>query len=60
MSWNFRKSKNIGPFRTTITKKGIGTSVGFLGFRFGVNSEGKKYWSFGIPGTGFYFIKYLK
>ncbi len=59
MTWRFRKSKNIGPFRTTFTNKGIGSSFGFLGFRFGVTAEGRKYWSFGISGTGFYYIKYL-
>jgi hypothetical protein len=35
MAWRFRKSKNIGPFRARVSKKGIGTSFRFLGFRFG-------------------------
>jgi hypothetical protein len=60
MTWRWRKSKTIGPLRTTISKKGIGTSIGFFGFRVGVSPEGKKYWSFGIPGTGLYFLKYFK
>jgi len=59
MGWNFRKSFGVGPFRTTLSKRGFGKSVGFLGFRFGVTAEGKKYWSFGIRGTGFYYIKYF-
>jgi len=59
MAWLFRKSKNIGPFRATLSKKGVGTSIGFLGFRFGETAEGRKYWSFGIRGTGLYYIKYL-
>jgi hypothetical protein len=58
MAWRFRKIKNIGPFRTTVSKKGVGTSFGFLGFRFGVSLDGRKYWSFGVPGTGLYYIKY--
>ena len=58
MAWQFRKSKNIGPFRMTVSKKGVGTSFGFLGFRFGVSADGRKFWSFGIPGTGLYYIKY--
>ena len=56
MAWRFRKIKNIGPFRTMVSKKGVGTSFGFLGFRFGVSPDGRKYWSFGVPGTGLYYI----
>lgn len=58
MGWRFRKQKNFGPFRVTTSKKGVGTSFKFLGFRFGVSPTGKRYWSFGIPGTGLYYIKY--
>jgi Protein of unknown function (DUF4236) len=29
----YRKSKNIGPFRITLTQKGVSTSVGAGGFR---------------------------
>lgn len=50
MAWRFRKSKNIGPFTATVSKKSVGTSFGFLEFRFGVSTEGIKYWSFGKPG----------
>jgi hypothetical protein len=59
MSWRFRKSFGFGPFRSTISKSGIGKSIGFFGFRFGVTPDGRKYWSFGIRGTGLYYIKYL-
>ncbi len=58
MSWRFRKVKNIGPIKTTFSKNGVGSSIGFFGFRFGITAEGKKYWSFGILNTGFYYIKY--
>ncbi|KAA6341047.1 hypothetical protein EZS27_011138 [termite gut metagenome] len=60
MAWRFRKSKNFGIFRTTLTKKGVGGSVGIPGLRIGVSPDGRKYFSFGIPGTGLYYIKYLK
>jgi hypothetical protein len=60
MSWRWRKTKKIGPFRTIVTKKGVGTNISFLGFRFGVTPDGRKYWSFGIPGTGLYYIKYYR
>lgn len=59
MSIRFRKTKKIGPVRFTASKKGVGKSIGFLGFRVGVTPTGKKYWSFGIKGTGLYYIKYL-
>jgi len=52
MTWRWRKSKSLGPFRTNISSKGVGTSFGFLGFRIGVSSDGRKFWSFGILGTG--------
>jgi hypothetical protein len=58
MAWRFTKSKNIGQFKTTVSKKGIGTNFGLLGFRFGVSADGRKYWSFGLRGTGLHYIKY--
>jgi Protein of unknown function (DUF4236) len=60
MSWNWRKSFNLGPVRTSVSKNGVGTSIGFLGFRVGVNPDGKKYVSFGLPGTGIYYRKNLR
>jgi hypothetical protein len=59
MSWRFRKTKAFGPFRASLTNKGIGTSVGFLGFRLGRSADGRAYCSFGLPGTGLYYIKYF-
>lgn len=58
MAWRWRKSINFGSFRTTVSKKGVGGSFGFLVFRFGVSPDGRKYWSFGIPKTDLYYIKY--
>jgi hypothetical protein len=37
----------------------MGMSFGIPGCRVGVSSTGRKYISFGFPGTGLYFIKYL-
>jgi hypothetical protein len=59
MSWRFRKTKSIGSFRATVSKKGVGTSIGIPGLRVGVSPGGKKYFSVGIPGTGLYYIKYF-
>jgi len=59
MSWIFRKAYKSGPFRTTISKKGVGVSWGIPFFRIGISPTGRKYFSIRIPGTGLYFIKYL-
>lgn len=59
MAWRFRKTKNFGPFRFTNTRDGMGSSIGFLGFRIGVNSSGRRFWSFCIRGTGLCYIKYF-
>lgn len=59
MGWRFRKIFQSGPFRWTWTKKGVGWSIGVPGLRYGVSPNGSRYVSFGIPGTGLYFIKYL-
>ena len=54
MTYRYGKSKNIRPFRASVSKKGAGTSFGFLGFHFGVRPDGRKYWNVGIPGTRLY------
>lgn len=59
MGLRYRKSLSFGPLKTNISKNGLGYSFGFLGIRYGVNALGRKYISFGIPGSGFYYIKYL-
>lgn len=60
MGFRFRRTKKVGPMRFSLSKRGIGKSVGFLGLRFGVTPNGRKYWSFGIKGTGLYYIKYYE
>jgi hypothetical protein len=52
MGWYYRKNVGLGPFRLNISKSGIGYSLGGGGFRTGVNSRGRSYKSFSIPGTG--------
>lgn len=59
MGWRFRRTFGVGPFKTTVSSKGVGESVSFLGFKFGVATNGKRFISFGIKGTGLYFIKYI-
>ena len=52
MGFTFRKSIGVGPFRVNLSKSGVGYSVGAAGFRTGISGKGRKYTSFGIPGTG--------
>ena len=52
MGFYYRKSISIGPFRVNVSKSGVGYSVGGKGFRTGVSGAGRKYTTFGIPGTG--------
>ena len=59
MGWRFRKTVIQGPFRWNLSKKGIGWSLGVPGLRYGISSTGQQYVSVGIPGTGFYYIKYF-
>jgi hypothetical protein len=48
----FRRSKKLGPFRFTLTKRGAGASVGVPGARYSVHSTGRTTKTVGIPGTG--------
>jgi len=59
MGWRFRKILNSGPIRTTLSKRGLGFSMGLPGFRVGISPDGRKYVSVGIPKTGLYWIKYF-
>jgi|SRR5581483_2011024 len=59
MGWRFRKAFNFGPFRQTLSQKGWGWSIGIRGFRYGIGATGRRFISFGIPGTGIYYLKYL-
>lgn len=55
----FRKVFGFGPFRSSISKSGLGFSWGLPGLRIGISPDGRKYLSIGIPGTGLYMIKYF-
>lgn len=59
MGWIFRKSYRSGPFRTTVSRRGVGTSWGLSIFRFGVTADGRHYLRITLPGTGLYWIKYF-
>jgi Protein of unknown function (DUF4236) len=58
VSWNFRRSIRLGPFRFNISKSGVGTSVGGPGFRIGKDAKGRNYQQTSIPGTGIYHRDY--
>ncbi len=59
MGWTFRKSVGLGPFRVSVSKSGVGYSVGGRGFRVGMNAKGRRYSTFSIPGTGLSYRKNL-
>jgi hypothetical protein len=52
MGWHFRRSIGFGPVRVNVGKRGIGYSIGGRGFRTGIRSDGRRYTSVGLPGTG--------
>ena len=57
MGFIYRKSINVGPFRINLSKSGVGYSVGGRGFRAGTSAGGRRYTSFGLPGTGMSYRK---
>ncbi len=59
MGWRFRKIFRSGPFRWSLSKKGVGYSWGLPWLRYGISPTGQRYISFSIPRTGIYYIKYL-
>ena len=59
MGWRFRKSISFLGTRFTLTPRGLGKSWRFPGFTIGHNAQGRWYVSFGIPGTGLYWIKHF-
>jgi Protein of unknown function (DUF4236) len=50
----FRKRTKIGPFRVTMSQRGISTSVGIGAFRISKGADGKIRRTIRIPGTGIY------
>jgi len=59
LGWRFRKLFQFGPFRLNLSRRGIGTSIGIPGLRYGIAADGTRYISIGIPGTGIYWRKTL-
>src|SRR5262245_14080734 len=59
MTWVWRKVFRFGPFRTTLSTRGLGWSFGVPFLRYGIGPSGTRYISIGIPGTGLYFTKFL-
>jgi hypothetical protein len=61
MGWMWRKTFGLGgPFHATLSNRGWGWSIGLPFLRYGVGPSGTPYVSIGIPGTGFYFTKFLR
>src|SRR6476659_10486 len=54
MGWQFRKSKSLGPFRLSFTRRGVSLSAGGPLGRISVNSRGEVRETTRIPGTGIY------
>ena len=59
MGFIFRRIFRMGPFRWNLSRKGVGVSWGFPGFRVGIAANGRRYLSLGFPGWGLYWIKYF-
>jgi hypothetical protein len=57
MGFRFRKSFGKGPFRMTISKSGIGYSVGGKGARFTKKAGGGTRTTLSVPGTGISYTK---
>ena len=60
MTWRCRRAISAGPFRLNLSRRGMGRSVGIPGFRYGRSATGAPYVSFGFPGLGLYWFKYLR
>lgn len=52
MSFQFRRSKRIGPFRVTASKRGLSASVGRKGVRASRSTTGRRTTTVRLPGTG--------
>ena len=52
MSWNWRRSTKLGPFRLTASKSGTSVSPGNAVHRVTRNSRGRTTSTWRIPGTG--------
>lgn len=57
MGLRFRKSFGSGPFRATVSKSGVGWSVGGKGYRYTKKAGGGTRTTTSIPGTGVSYVK---
>ena len=57
MGVRFRKSINMGGFRVTVSKTGIGYSFGSPGFRVTKTATGRNRATVSLPGTGLSWVK---
>ena len=55
----FRKSKKVGPFRFTLTNRGVSSSVGAGPFRLSKGADGKLRRTIRVPGAGLYDTKVI-
>lgn len=57
MGFGFRKRKGLlgGLLSLNFSKGGVGASLGVPGARVGIDSHGRTYSRFGIPGTGLFY-----
>lgn|SRR5574337_565305 len=53
----YRKRKNVGPFRLTVSQRGISTSVGAGPVRVSRGADGRVRRTVRVPGTGIYDTK---
>ena len=53
----FRKYKKSGPFRFTLSQKGLSTSVGGGRFRLSLGADGRARRTVRVPGAGLYDTK---
>ncbi|WP_072282993.1 DUF4236 domain-containing protein [Syntrophotalea acetylenivorans] len=61
MAWRwYRRIRLFGGLNANLSGRGVGWSWGALGLRFGVSPNGRRWASFGLPGTGLRYFKYLK
>lgn len=56
MGFRFRKSKNLGPFRVTVSKSGVSTSFGGKGAQITKTASGKVRTTLSVPGTGISYV----
>jgi hypothetical protein len=60
MGFRFQRRIRIAPgMRLNLSKSGIGGSVGRTGLRLGLDAKRRRYFSLGLPGTGFSYRAFL-